>query len=247
LRDIDAIAVQLKKVSDAGIPVLWRPLHEASGGWFWWGAQGPGPFKALWRLIYNRLTVYHDLHNLIWVCTNEDPAWYPGDDVVDLLGVDSYPADTSDPLQSDWQTLKAQFDGKKLVTLSEFGGVPDVERMHLFGVWFSYFSPWPGYVESSPIATLDRIYNSPQVITLDELNARPSVIVSNIFEGDGGFQLAGTGPHGAAYQVRAASDLAQPVSGWPVIGTGNFTGGVFTATDLQAPNFPQRFYRMVKP
>jgi mannan endo-1,4-beta-mannosidase len=247
LRDIDAIAVQLQKVSSNNIPVLWRPLHEASGGWFWWGAQGPGPFKALWRLLYNRLTVYHGLHNLIWVCTNEDPDWYPGDDVVDILGVDSYPADTTDPLQPDWLTLKSQFDGKKLVTLSEFGGVPDVERMHLFGVWFSYFSPWPGYIESTPPATLTRIYNSPQVITLDELNARPSVIVSNNFAADGSFQLAGTGPRGSTYHVLAATDLTQPAANWPVLTNGTFSGGVFTAADLQATNYPQRFYRIVKP
>lgn len=34
LDDIDAIAVQLKRLQDAAVPVLWRPLHEASGGWF---------------------------------------------------------------------------------------------------------------------------------------------------------------------------------------------------------------------
>ena len=247
LRDIDAIAVQLKKISDAGIPVLWRPLHEASGGWFWWGAQGPEPFKALWRLLYNRLTVYHNLHNLIWVCTNEDPNWYPGDDVVDILGVDSYPTDMTDPLQSDWQTLKSQFDGKKLITLSEFGGVPDVERMHLFGVWFSYFSPWPGYIESAPIATLDRIYNSPQVITLDELNARPSVIVSNALAGDGSFQLAGTGPHGASYHVIASDNLSVPANSWAAVTNGTLTGGVFTTSDQQSPDHPQRFYKVTVP
>ncbi|KFY08120.1 hypothetical protein V492_06519 [Pseudogymnoascus sp. VKM F-4246] len=40
LRDIDAIATQLKRLQSAGVPVLWRPLHEAEGGWFWWGAKG---------------------------------------------------------------------------------------------------------------------------------------------------------------------------------------------------------------
>ena len=125
LRDIDAIAVQLKKVASSNnIPMLWRPLHEASGGWFWWGAKGPEPFKALWRLLYNRLTTYHNLHNLIWVLTNEDPDWYPGHDVVDIVGVDAYPSDPSDSLSTSWEALKAQFDGVKLLTLSEFGGVP---------------------------------------------------------------------------------------------------------------------------
>jgi mannan endo-1,4-beta-mannosidase len=247
LRDIDAIAAQLKKVSSNNIPVLWRPLHEASGGWFWWGAKGPGPFKTLWRLLYNRLTVYHNLHNLIWVCTNEDPNWYPGDDVVDILGVDSYPSDMTDPLQSDWQTLKSQFDGKKLITLSEFGGVPDVERMHLFGVWFSYFSPWPGFIQSAPIATMNRIYNSPQVITLDELNARPSVIVSNTLAGNGNFQLAGIGPHGASYHVIASDDLTTPANNWATVTNGTLAGGAFTTSDPQPPNHPQRFYKVTVP
>jgi mannan endo-1,4-beta-mannosidase len=35
MHDIDTIAVQLKKLQDAGVPVLFRPLHEAEGGWFW--------------------------------------------------------------------------------------------------------------------------------------------------------------------------------------------------------------------
>ena len=251
LRDIDAIAVQLKKVSNKGLPVLWRPLHEASGGWFWWGAKGSGPFKSLWRLLYTRLTVYHNLHNLIWVCTNTDPDWYPGNDVVDIIGVDGYPTDVTDPLQSDWNPLLAQFNGVKLIALSEFGGLPDIERMHAFGVWFSYFAPWTGqYIESAqyaPPATMTRVYNSPEVISLDEFNARPPTIVSNAFAGNGSFQLSGTGPHAAAYQVRAATNLTQPVASWPVIYTGTFTGGVFNATDPQAANFPQRFYRIVKP
>lgn len=33
IRDIDAIATQLKRLQSAGVPILWRPLHEAEGGW----------------------------------------------------------------------------------------------------------------------------------------------------------------------------------------------------------------------
>jgi mannan endo-1,4-beta-mannosidase len=248
LRDIDAIAVQLEKVSSNNIPVLWRPLHEASGGWFWWGAKGPGPFKQLWRLLFNRLTTYHNLHNLIWVLTNEDPDWYPGNDVVDIVGVDAYPADPTDALSTDWQALKPQFDGVKLLALTEFGGVPDVERMHVFGVWWSYFSPWTGsYIEDAPIATLTRIYQSPEVITLDELNAVPPVITSTGPSIAGAFQLNGTGPRGSAYHVLASTDLAQPIAAWSVLTNASFAGGVFNFTDNQASGFPQRFYRIVTP
>ncbi len=177
LRDIDTIAVQLKKVSSNNIPVLWRPLHEASGRWFWWGAKGPGPFKALWRLMYDRLTVHHNLHNLVWVLTNEDPKWYPGDDVVDIVGVDAYPSDTGDTLLKNWRALQWSFAGKKLLALTEFGGVPDVERMHSQGVWWSYFSCWNGtFIESVPPVLLKDTYLFPGVITLDKLKARTPVV-----------------------------------------------------------------------
>jgi mannan endo-1,4-beta-mannosidase len=181
LRDIDAIAVQLQKFSDAGVPVLWRPLHEAQGGWFWWGAKGPGPFKQLWRLMYDRLTDVYHLHNLIWVdCSGLDPAWYPGDDVVDIVGLDAYPSDVTDPLSSAWDTLQAQYGGRKLLALTEFGGVPDVEKMTRYGVHWSYFMSWTGDVGPHKLTpdVLTRLYHAPSVVTQDTLppslsNTRP--------------------------------------------------------------------------
>jgi mannan endo-1,4-beta-mannosidase len=248
LRDIDAIAVQLKKVSSNNIPVLWRPLHEASGAWFWWGAKGPEPFKALWRLLYDRLTTYHHLHNLIWVLTNEDPIWYPGNDVVDVVGVDAYPPDPGDCLSAQWEALKVQFDGVKLLTLSEFGGVPDTERMHQLGVWWSYFSPWTGtYISNVPPATINRIYQSSEVLTLDEINARPPLITASGKVMGGSFQLSGTGPHGAAFRILASTNLNLPTGQWTQVGTGYFAGGVFTFSDTQATNHRARFYRVLKP
>ncbi len=175
LHDIDTIAAQLKKLSDANIPVLWRPLHEAQSGGFWWGAKGPEPFKQLWRLLFNRLTTYHGLHNLIWVFSwdnpNPNPAWYPGDDVVDVIGFDSYPKDRDDTLKSTWEVLKQRYDGKKLIALTEFGGVPDIERMQNYGVCWSWFSSWTGQFgpygpASSPTNVVVRIYQSPAVVTL---------------------------------------------------------------------------------
>lgn len=174
LSDIDAIAVELKKVQAAGIAVLWRPLHESEGAWFWWGASGPEAFKKLWRLTYDRLTNHHSLHNLIWVLTSEDPAWYPGDDVVDILGVDAYPTDINDPLVTRWQNLLARFDGKKIIALTEVGRVPDIPGMHALGVWWSYFASWNG--DLGPVAVsdeaLERVYGFDGVINLDDLKHR---------------------------------------------------------------------------
>ena len=144
LRDIDAIAVPLRQLADAGVPVLWRPLHEAEGGWFWWGAHGPGPSVALWRLLHDRLTDHHGLHNLIWVYSATilgDPRWYPGDDVVDVVGVDAYPSDNRDALSQMWLHWSAVAAGKPLA-VTEFGGVPDVGRMFRLGCPWLYFVSW---------------------------------------------------------------------------------------------------------
>jgi hypothetical protein len=119
--------------------------------------------------------------------------------------------------------------------------------MHLFGVWFSYFSPWPGFIQSSPMATMNRVYNSPEVITLDELKARPPVITAAGPVAGGAFQLIGTGPRGTNYHLVATSDLSVPLAGWVNVTNGAFTGGVFTANDPQAPGNPKRFYRIKVP
>lgn len=158
LRDIDAAAVQLRKFQAAGIPVLWRPLHEAEGKWFWWGAKGPEPLKKLWRLMYDRLTKIDGLHNLIWVFNSANPDWYPGDDVVDVMSVDQYPSDRTDPLATSWADLVKRFSGRKLLALAEFPGAPDIERMVRFGVRWSYFVSWTGDV--GPKATAPEVLRS---------------------------------------------------------------------------------------
>lgn len=172
LRDIDAIAVQLEKFQRAKVPVLWRPLHEAEGGWFWWGAKGPEPFKKLWKLMYRRLTVEHHLHNLIWVYSSgTNPDWYPGDEFVDIVGIDAYPSDQRDPLSSTWDELADRFKGKKLLAITEFGGVPDVERMHRFGVNWSYFVSWVGSIGSgsTDAERLSRLYKESRVLNANGL------------------------------------------------------------------------------
>lgn len=75
IKDIDTIAVQLKKLQDNGVPVLFRPLHEAEGKWFWWGAQGPEPAKKLYKIVFDRLTRVHKLQNLVWVWNSVAKDW----------------------------------------------------------------------------------------------------------------------------------------------------------------------------
>lgn len=90
IKDIDSIAAQLKKLESAGVPVLFRPLHEAEGKWFWWGAQGPEPAKKLWGIVYDRITNYHKINNLLWVWNSVAADWYPGSATVDVVSADTY-------------------------------------------------------------------------------------------------------------------------------------------------------------
>jgi len=172
ITDIDMVAAELRKLAERGIPVLWRPLHESEGQWFWWGTKGPKPFIQLWRLVYDRLTRVHGLHNLIWVYTGTaNLDWYPGDDVVDIVGIDEYPTDVRDPLSATWDAVQTSFGGRKLVALSEFGGVPDIAAANRFGVAWSYFASWSkelGPLKLSPKA-LKHIYNDPRVINFSKL------------------------------------------------------------------------------
>ncbi|WP_208414623.1 glycosyl hydrolase [Paenibacillus castaneae] len=174
LRDIDAIAVQLKRLQDAEIPVLWRPLHEAEGGWFWWGAKGPGPAKQLYRLMYDRLTNYHHLNNLIWVWNSPSADWYPGDDVVDIISQDIYNnAGDYSPNINKYQQSVSVVNDRKLVALPENGPIPDPDLLQAYRADWSWFSTWTGnYItdgKNNTAAHLNKVYNSDYVITRDEL------------------------------------------------------------------------------
>ncbi len=181
LRDMDAIAEELKKLQDAGAPVLWRPLHEASGGWFWWGSKGPEPYKALWRLMFDRFTEHHELKNLIWVWNGQDSNWYPGDDVVDIIGEHAYlePRDYS-PLEVEFKKAQSYSDEFKMVALTENGPMPDPEYLmdnNVTWLWFCTWSETPVVNkernkysdEYTEIHMLKKVYHHEYVITKDEL------------------------------------------------------------------------------
>ena len=174
IRDIDSVAFQLKKLQAAGIPVLWRPLHEAGGGWFWWGAKGAEPCLALWDILIERLKNYHQLHNLIWVWSTPEPDWYPGNDKVDMIGYDSYPG------VNNYTNQKTMFDhlymltrGEKLIAMTENGPIPDPNACLEQDAPWLYFASWSDLVtEQNATAHLQDVYNNPLVLTLESTNAK---------------------------------------------------------------------------
>jgi hypothetical protein len=173
IRDIDDIASQLKRFSDAGVPVLWRPLHEAGGGWFWWGAKGPEACKKLWDILFDRLKNYHQLHNLIWVWSSPETDWYPGNDKVDIIGYDSYPGVYNYGNQKNmFDALHELTKGKKLIAMTENGPIPDPGECLRYNAPWLLFMSWANLVfEQNTNAHIKEVYNDPKVITLESDNA----------------------------------------------------------------------------
>jgi mannan endo-1,4-beta-mannosidase len=176
--DMDVIAGYLKQFRDANIPVIWRPLHEASGAWFWWGAKGAASCKALWILMFNRFTKINGLNNLIWVWTTDIDEtaldWYPGDEYVDIIGMDIYPGENQHGSQYfSFNKVKDIFGGRKLITLSECGSVPNPVLMKEYGDMWSYFMPWNGdYTESDKhngATWWKKFFNCNFVVTRDQM------------------------------------------------------------------------------
>ena len=175
MSDIDYVSGQLKRFQDLKIPVIWRPLHEAAGGWFWWGAKGAAPCKKLWQVMFNRMVNVNGLHNLIWVWTREpnDDNWYPGDEYVDIVGRDIYREGDHSSQILEFNDMTSRYGGKKMVTISESGSFPDVDNLISDGAGWSWFMPWSGdFTRNAKYNSLDlwkKMFASDYVITLDEM------------------------------------------------------------------------------
>ncbi len=189
---VDMLATELKQVQDAGVPLLFRPFHEAegaggeTGSWFWWGKDGSATYKELWKLLYTTLTEEYGLHNLIWEFNSytysNSVYWYPGDDYVDIVGYDKYNASANNPnesaISSTFFNLVDMYGGAgKIVALTECDTIPSIDAMLEEGAYWSYFCPWyEGDQDNGKFLTLfnnsdtlTKIYQHENVITLDEL------------------------------------------------------------------------------
>jgi mannan endo-1,4-beta-mannosidase len=93
-----AFFLSLKDKKGNNIPILFRPYHELTGGWFWWGKGNctPEEFKSLWKFTFNYLQK-KGVHNLIYIYNTggfkteeEFLENYPGTDYADILSFDNY-------------------------------------------------------------------------------------------------------------------------------------------------------------
>ena len=183
IKDIDAVSIQLKKLCDKGIPVLWRPLHEAGGDWFWWGSAGPDAYKWLWDLVYRRQAQYHKLNNLIWIWSAQGTQYFAGNSMFDIAAVDLYDENTDNTsYYKQYQWIYSLTGGQKLIALSECGMLPDMELTFRDRAVWSFFGLWYGdYIldkngelseKYNSRDSLVKMYNSDRTITLEKYKNR---------------------------------------------------------------------------
>ena len=149
--DLAEMADMLLLLQDKGIPVVWRPLHEAAGNiyepwhgtaWFWWGNDGAEAYRELWRTMFDYF-VERGINNLIWVWTTQlnDMEFYPGDEYVDMVSRDIYNVTNASEYPNQWQSVAQHFP-HKMITLSEMGNVAYIGDQLDAGAMWSYFMPW---------------------------------------------------------------------------------------------------------
>ena len=168
VHDIDLIAHELQRLEAAGVPVLWRPLHEGSGDWFWWGvntkeAAEKQLYQKLWYMIYDRLENYHKLTNLIWVWNGQNRHTQVHPNTYDISGMDIYPnSPDHSAQQSQYNNLIKLTAEGKMTAISECGYIPDSDEIAALSdeVKWLYFMPWNS----------DFIYSSTTVLGIPRIN-----------------------------------------------------------------------------
>ena len=187
------LAAELKKLQDAGVPVIFRPFHEAegnpshtedpidgSGAWFWWSKEGAVVYNKLWSFLQDTLTNEYGLHNLIWeqnlyAWSDNSAKWYSGDDKVDIVGFDKYNCQynrhdgkqqgvpNEDAEAGIFYTLNKFVNGNKMVSMPENDSCPSLDNMQVEHAYWLYFCPW--YDSEQAHFLCGKEYQDPEKLT----------------------------------------------------------------------------------
>ena len=119
---LGAVADFLTSVADSDgepIPIVFRPYHEHTGDWFWWSPGSPArptetapeQYAALWRMTVDYLRDKRGVHNVLYAYSPDRSRIDPGDEYVDVLGLDDY-WDIDQPLEGPDAAAPAERHGK---------------------------------------------------------------------------------------------------------------------------------------
>ena len=192
----------LKTPEGVKVPVLFRPWHEHTGSWFWWGEKlcSPDEYKTLWRMTVDSLRV-HGVDNALYAySTGGEPqdttqylVRYPGDDLIDVIGFDTYQFDkqafveTMNRMLGIITTLGQTHDKVPALTEVGYEGVPDAKwwtgtlwpvlekypTLSYVLVWRNarervthYYAPYPGQVSADDFV---KFYELPETLFASEV------------------------------------------------------------------------------
>lgn len=169
--DLDIIANELRRFQNESIPVLWRPLHESEGDWFWWGSKGHGVALELYKLVFDYYVNVKQLNNLLWVWSSPAKDGYPGDEFVDVVSWDIYlPPHTVTDYKKEYEELIANTSRNKVAALAEVGVLPDIEQLEQSRIPWAYYMTWSKEFclteEHNYNEALKKLYDSNYVITM---------------------------------------------------------------------------------
>nr|WP_299173689.1 glycosyl hydrolase [uncultured Allomuricauda sp.] len=190
------------KFKSKKIPVILRPYHEMNGDWFWWGdaSCSTTDYIALWKKTVHLLRDKHNLHQILYayspnIVDSEETylKYYPGDEYVDILGVDIYDHNNSEAyvehVQTNLQILKkVAVEKNKLFAFTETGFekipnniwftellYPQIQSSGIAWILFwrnanktHHYVPYPGHQSEQDFA---RFSNFPDILLLENLQA----------------------------------------------------------------------------
>lgn len=183
------------------VPVLFRPWHEHTGSWFWWGQSlcSADEYKSLWRMTYERMQEKGANQLLYAYSPGTEPQdsvayleRYPGDDIIDLMGVDIYQSGDSavyvrtlEDRLSMMQEVSEAHHKPMAVTETGYEALPDsawwtrtlmpaLEKYPVSYVLFwrnarerenHFFVPYPGQASAADFV---RFYEQPKTLFLND-------------------------------------------------------------------------------
>ena len=206
LKSIAGWANSVKGADGKTVPMIFRPYHEFDGDWFWWGRSHStiDEFRQLWKFTVSYLRDSQNVHTFLYAFSPDNRFMteevflerYPGDEWVDMVGMDNYGDMGRDGYRPEVaaQKLKIASDyakkAGKLAAFTETGleSIPnptwwsetllkvmrnsDMELAYVL-VWRNdvrspthYYAPYPGH---SSVPDFIRFYNDPYTLFENDL------------------------------------------------------------------------------
>lgn len=192
IRELNVDAAFLRELGNNDVPILWRPFHEMNGNWFWWCIRQENNylvmercFHDVWKYVYNYYENELGLTNLIWVYSpNNDTGGltdvdycYPGDEYVDMTGLDWYTSGNFE-IGSDVGAYFKMMDHGMPTALTEYGssGVldsiqtwEDIQKMYEKGMKLTYILTWTASHSFPSCGKADELMAKPDVLSVNEV------------------------------------------------------------------------------